>query len=172
MCLLILKSGFPSHCDVRQVDTIVCCFGAEGGEHRGVRSVLFRDGGSSSQITGPTTQLRYHHLLRLPPAELVRPPGAATATTTDRRTGGGERKPASLEAATLPGCVGRRIFREARVALICDGAGLHGAAIGFPLPPPSTPPPICWIAPSVISARCLIEWAMSHPLRFLVCHCL
>ena len=63
MCLLFLKGGVPSHGGIRQVDTIVCCFGPEGGQHRQVRSVLFRDCGSSSQRAGPTTQLLgYHHL--------------------------------------------------------------------------------------------------------------
>ena len=63
MCLLFLKGGVPSHGGVLQVDTIVCCFGAEGGQHRQVRSDLFRDCGSSSQRAGPTTQLLgYHHL--------------------------------------------------------------------------------------------------------------
>ena len=52
-----------------------------------------------------------------------------------------------------------------------DGAGLHAAAICSPLPHPSTPPPVSWVALCVISARGFIERAMSHPLRFLVLHC-
>ena len=63
VCLLFLNGGVSSHGGIRQVDTIVCCFGRDGGEHRRVRSVLFRDCGSSSQRAGPTTQLLgYHHL--------------------------------------------------------------------------------------------------------------
>ena len=53
MCLLFLKGGVPSHGGVRQVDTIVCCFGRDGGASRRVRSVLFRDCGSFLAKNGP-----------------------------------------------------------------------------------------------------------------------
>ena len=131
VCLLFLKGGVPSHGGIRQVDTIVCCFGRDGGEHRQVRSVLFRDCGSSSQRAGPTTQLPPP-----PPAELVRPPSAATATTTARRTRGGT--PVSLEAATLPGC-GETLFPRGSGCFNLPRCGLARVRDFFPPSPPLHP---------------------------------
>ena len=131
VCLLFLKGGVPSHGVVLQVDTIVCCFGPEGGQHLRVRSILFRDCGSSSQRAGPTTQLPPP-----PPAELVRPPSAATATTTARRTRGGT--PVSLEAATPPGC-GETLFPRGSGCFNLPRCGLARVRDFF-LPSPPPPP--------------------------------